>query len=93
MVLGLWGLVNNAGIFGSHIGPTLWMTLDDFKEVLAVNFYGVFNMTKTFLPLLKKERGSRIVNTSSIAGRLSVGKARPYCVSKHCVEAYSNLLR
>ena len=75
------------------MGPVDWMTLDDYTEVMAVNFHGMVQMTRTFLPLLKKQRGSRVVNTSSMAGRLISETTTPYNVSKHAVEAYSDILR
>ena len=63
---GLWGLVNNAGVFS--IGPTEWVPLADFKKVADVNLWGVMDVTKTFLPLVKKAKG-RVVLVGSIAGK------------------------
>lgn len=88
---GLWGLVNNAGIVGKR-GHLEWTTVDDFKEVNAVNLYGVIDMTLTFLPLIKKERG-RIVNVSSMAGVAILPVAASYTLSKVGVECFSDILR
>lgn len=87
---GLWGLVNNAGI-SIPIGPVEWMKLEDFSKVLDVNLLGVIDVTLHFLPLLKKAKG-RVVNVASIFGRLSL-TGGGYCLSKFCVEAFSDSLR
>lgn len=62
---GLWGLVNNAGII--CCSPIEWTPLDDFKRSADVNLWGMIDITKTFLPLLKKTPG-RVVNLSSMLG-------------------------
>ncbi|NXG72316.1 RDH7 dehydrogenase, partial [Baryphthengus martii] len=87
---GLFGLVNNAGV-ANPIGPTEWMSLEDYRRVMAVNAFGVIEVTLQLLPLLKRARG-RVVNTSSVLGRLSANGGG-YCVSKYCVEAFSDSLR
>ncbi|XP_062453398.1 retinol dehydrogenase 5 [Rhea pennata] len=87
---GLFGLVNNAGV-AHPIGPTEWMALEDYRQVLAVNALGVIEVTLGLLPLLKRARG-RVVNTSSVLGRLSANGGG-YCISKYCVEAFSDSLR
>ena len=69
------------------------MTIADYMEVMEVNLYGMINMVDTFLPLLKKQTGSRIVNTASIYGRVAAKNSGPYSVSKFGVEAYSDVLR
>ena len=63
---GLWGLINNAGI--AKIGPVEWQSLEDYKRVADVNLWGLIDVTKVFLPLIKKECG-RIINIASIAGK------------------------
>ena len=66
---GLWGLVNNAGIL--TVGPVEWIPLDAYKKVADVNLWGLIDVTKTFLPLVKRAKG-RIVIVSSIAGNMIV---------------------
>ncbi|CAH1251480.1 HSD17B6 [Branchiostoma lanceolatum] len=88
---GLWGLVNNAGIFGP-IGSVEWPSIADYQAVLNVNLLGLIDVTRTFLPLLKKSRG-RVVNVSSVGGRFAAPFSTPYAVSKYGVEAYSDSLR
>jgi NAD(P)-dependent dehydrogenase (short-subunit alcohol dehydrogenase family) len=61
-------------------------------QVLSVNLLGAVDMTMTFLPLIKQSRG-RIVNMSSICGRLSVAAITPYCMSKYGIEAFTDALR
>ena len=53
-------MVNNAGIIGKP-GRVDWQTLDDYRKVASINLFGLIDVTMTFLPLIKKERG-RLVN-------------------------------
>ena len=71
MLVGLWGVVNNAGIL--YVLPIEWTTLDIFKRTADVNLWGMIDVTKSFLPLVKKARG-RVVNFSSVAGQRSVAE-------------------
>ncbi|XP_060620156.2 17-beta-hydroxysteroid dehydrogenase type 6-like isoform X1 [Anolis sagrei] len=87
---GLWGLVNNAGIAVPQ-APNEWLTKEDFMKVININLFGVIDVTVHALPLLRKARG-RIVNMSSVAGRLSYFGGG-YCLSKYGVEAFSDCLR
>ncbi|KAK6166793.1 hypothetical protein SNE40_023413 [Patella caerulea] len=87
---GLWAVVNNAGI-GGAIGPIACLTRRDYTDTLAVNLFGVIDVTKMFLPLIRKERG-RVVNIASMLGRIALIPT-PYCVSKYGVEAFSDSLR
>ncbi|XP_055975952.1 retinol dehydrogenase 16-like [Sorex fumeus] len=87
---GLWGLVNNAGITGL-MAPNEWLTKKDFMKTLEVNLLGVIEVTLSLLSLLRKARG-RVVNVSSVAGRISlVGGG--YSISKFGLEAFSDSLR
>ena len=89
----LWGLVNNAGVLGV-LGPLEWLRQEDFVNIIEINILGMVRVTRTFLPLLKRsQHGGRIVNTSSILGKLSFPYAAPYCMTKHAVEAFSDALR
>uniref|UniRef100_A0A8C7DXV7 Uncharacterized protein n=1 Tax=Naja naja TaxID=35670 RepID=A0A8C7DXV7_NAJNA len=87
---GLWGLVNNAGIV-HPISPNEWLTKEDYIKVLNVNLIGLIDVTLHMLPLVKKAKG-RVVNVSSIMGRLSL-MGGGYCLSKYGVEAFSDSLR
>ncbi|XP_053410719.1 retinol dehydrogenase 16-like isoform X2 [Nycticebus coucang] len=87
---GLWGLVNNAGISQSA-SPNEWLTKQDFVTILDMNLLGVIEVTLSLLPLVRKARG-RLVNVSSVMGRLSLSGGG-YCISKYGVEAFSDSLR
>ncbi|XP_072264095.1 retinol dehydrogenase 7-like [Pyxicephalus adspersus] len=87
---GLWGLVNNAGIL-LPMAPNEWLTRDDFRKILEVNLLGMVDVTINLLPLIRQSRG-RIVNVSSIAGRVTLCGGG-YCLSKYGVEAFSDSLR
>ncbi|XP_049640031.1 retinol dehydrogenase 16-like isoform X2 [Suncus etruscus] len=87
---GLWGLVNNAGI-SVPTAPNSWMTKQDFMKILDVNLLGVIEVTLSLLPQLVKAKG-RVVNFSSIAGRVSIFGGG-YCISKYGLEAFSDSLR
>jgi len=86
----LWGVVNNAGV--ARLGLIEWMPFDEFKQVADVNLWGLIDVTKTFLPLVKKAEG-RVVNFSSMLGQLSVPTSCAYCITKYGVEAFSDALR
>ncbi|CAB4010261.1 short-chain dehydrogenase reductase family 9C member 7-like, partial [Paramuricea clavata] len=86
----LWSVINNAGV--SRIGPLDWQTLEEMKKMADVNLWGLIDVTKTFLPLLKMS-GGHLINVSSIGGRLSLPYMGAYCASKFAVEAFTDALR
>jgi NADP-dependent 3-hydroxy acid dehydrogenase YdfG len=61
----LWAVINNAGV--CRIGPLDWQSLEEMKKMADVNLWGLIDVTKTFLPLLKASCG-RLVNVASIGG-------------------------
>ncbi len=74
-------LVNNAGVI--FFGTIEETSLEDWKRVISVNLTGVFLVTRTFLPLLRKAPWASIVNISSIAGQTgNVVASAAYCASK-----------
>lgn len=87
---GLWGLVNNAGIL-IPVTPNEWLKKEDFRTIIDVNLLGMVDVTLNLLPLIRKAKG-RIVNVSSIAGRVAICGGG-YCISKFGVEAFSDTLR
>ncbi|XP_071108494.1 retinol dehydrogenase 7-like isoform X1 [Haliotis cracherodii] len=87
---GLWAIVNNAGVPGA-IGRTDWLTRADYERCLSVNLYGVIDVTRIFLPLVRRGKG-RVVNISSMMGRIAAATA-PYVVSKYGVEGFTDCLR
>lgn len=82
----LWAVVNNAGIAAS--GPLDWVTLDSYRRIMEVNFFGHVCVTKAMLPLLKQCGESRIVNLSSVAGLTAGGNLSAYSASKHAMEGF-----
>ncbi|XP_078206680.1 D-beta-hydroxybutyrate dehydrogenase, mitochondrial isoform X1 [Callithrix jacchus] len=87
---GMWGLVNNAGI--STFGEVEFTSMETYKEVAEVNLWGTVRMTKSFLPLIRRAKG-RVVNISSMMGRMGSPARSPYCITKFGVEAFSDCLR
>jgi len=87
---GVAGLVNNAGIAVS--GPVEFVPLENWRRQLEVNLIGQIAVIQQFLPLLRTGRG-RIVNVSSIGGRIALPLAGPYAASKFGLEAISDSLR
>jgi short-subunit dehydrogenase len=84
-------LVNNAGV--SVFGDTLRGDVEDYRNVMDVNFFGAVNCTDETLPfMLRRERGT-IVNISSVAGLHGVPYLAAYSASKAALGSYSQTLR
>ncbi|KAM9069178.1 17-beta-hydroxysteroid dehydrogenase type 2 isoform 3-T3 [Sarcophilus harrisii] len=62
---GLWAVINNAGILGTLADGEL-LPMSIYRQCMDVNFFGAVEVTKAFLPLLRKSKG-RFVNISSMA--------------------------
>jgi NAD(P)-dependent dehydrogenase (short-subunit alcohol dehydrogenase family) len=86
----LSGLVNNAGI--AVAGPLEFVSPERLRQQFEVNVVGVLALTQALLPLLRIGPG-RIVNISSVSGRLASPFVGPYCASKFALEALSDSLR
>lgn len=87
--LGLYGLVNNAGI--GELGMLSTWTDADLHHIFNVNVFGPHRVTNAFLPLLLESKG-RIVNIGSRGGMLSKAYYGPYTMTKHAMEAYTKAL-
>jgi NAD(P)-dependent dehydrogenase (short-subunit alcohol dehydrogenase family) len=87
---GLRGLVNNAGIAVS--GPIEFIPLDELRQQLEVNLVGQVAVIQAFMPNVREAKG-RIVNVSSIGGRIALPLVGPYAASKFGLEAVSDALR
>ena len=87
--LGLYGLINNAGVV--VLAPLIEAREGDLDFQMDVNVMGPYRVTKAFAPMLIASKG-RISVTSSISGFLGWGLGGPYCMSKHAVEAYTEVL-
>jgi NAD(P)-dependent dehydrogenase (short-subunit alcohol dehydrogenase family) len=83
---GLYGLVNNAGIYTE--APVIDTSPEEFDLVMQVNLYGPYRVARAFAPLIKASHG-RIVNIGSISGILNETGAGAYQMSKHAIETFS----
>ena len=93
---GLGGLINNAGLAVG--GPFLDLDIEDFRYQFEVNVLGLVKVTQTFLPLLGARKNhstvpGKIIQISSISGRMGMPFVSPYVGSKHAVEGISDSLR
>ena len=93
---GLACLINNAGI--STSGPLMLQPLDDIRRQFEVNVIGLFAVIQAFLPLLGAQRNAshppgRIINISSVSGKIAAPFVGAYVGSKHAVEGMSHSLR
>lgn len=88
---GLWGLVNNAGVC-VNFGDAELSLMSNFRGCMEVNFFGTLSVTKSFLPLLRHNKG-RIVNISSPAGDQPFPCLAAYGASKAALNLFTNTLR
>jgi NAD(P)-dependent dehydrogenase (short-subunit alcohol dehydrogenase family) len=86
----LAGLVNNAGI--AVAAPLEFLPLEHFRSQIEVNLVGLLAVTQALLGPLRSARG-RVVNISSIGGRVAVPMLGAYAASKFAVEGLSDTLR
>lgn len=90
------GLVNNAGI--SATGPMRYVPIAEIERIMDINAYGLLRTSRAFLPSLGADSAragapGKIINMSSISGKLSVPLMGPYSISKFAVEAISDAMR
>ena len=84
-------LINNAGVI--QVGPLEHMELEDFEEAMRVHFWGPLYATLAALPHLRRRPTARIVNISSIGGRIAIPHLVPYSASKFALVGLSDGLR
>jgi NAD(P)-dependent dehydrogenase (short-subunit alcohol dehydrogenase family) len=85
-------LVNNAGV--AFAGRFDQMTLEDFRRVMDVNFWGAVYASKAAVPRMLEQRGGGvIINVSSIFGKRGVPFQTAYCASKFALAGFSEALR
>lgn len=77
-------LVNSAGIPGSE-KPVLRMTDEDMAEVMNVDFYGTFLVSRTVAQVMVKHKSGKIINISSTLGKIAARNMAGYCASKAAV--------
>lgn len=83
-------LLNNAGIL--HMGLFEKITLEQHKQILDVNIFGIINCTQQALPLLKNTPNSQIINMSSASAMYGIPEFASYSASKHAVRALTEAL-
>jgi short-subunit dehydrogenase len=88
---GLDILVNNAGIGAT--GHFADVGAERLRKIMEVNFFGLTETTRAFLPMLKQGNRPAIVNISSIAGKRGIPARSEYSASKFAVQGFSEALR
>jgi NAD(P)-dependent dehydrogenase (short-subunit alcohol dehydrogenase family) len=83
-------LVNNAGY--GDVGSIEDTSLADFRAQIETNLFGVINVTKAALPVMREQRAGHIMQLSSIGGRIGPVGRGPYAAAKWGVEGFSEVL-
>jgi NAD(P)-dependent dehydrogenase (short-subunit alcohol dehydrogenase family) len=84
-------LINNAGF--ALTGPSELLEVADWERQFQTNVLGVVRVTRAFLPAMRARRRGRIINVSSVAGRVTMPFFAPYNATKHALESMSDSLR
>jgi NAD(P)-dependent dehydrogenase (short-subunit alcohol dehydrogenase family) len=84
-------LINNAGVI--EVGPAETMAVADYEEAMATNFWGMLYPTLEVIPGMRARRSGRIVNITSIGGKLGIPHLLPYSASKFAAVGFSQGLR
>lgn len=84
-------LINNAGIIA--VGPMEVMTPKDYEAAMKIHFWAPLYTTLAVLPEMRQRQDGRIVNISSIGGKISVPHLLPYSASKFALTGFSEGLR
>jgi NAD(P)-dependent dehydrogenase (short-subunit alcohol dehydrogenase family) len=83
-------LVNNAGY--GQLGVFEENTLEEIEQQYATNVFGLFNVTRAVLPVMRRQRSGHILNLSSMGGVIGFPAASIYCSAKFAVEGFSESL-
>lgn len=83
-------LVNNAGY--GQLGPFETNAQTDVERQFHTNVFGVFNLCRAVLPLMRSQRSGHVFNLSSMGGLIGMGGAALYSASKFAVEGFSESL-
>ena len=84
-------LVNNAGM--QFVSPVEDFPVDKWNAIIGLNLTAAFHTTRLAVPAMKDKGWGRIINVSSVAGKLASALGSPYCMTKHAVEAFTASLR
>ena len=80
-------LLNNAGY--AHLSPFEQVSEDDFKTEIDTNFYGVVNLTRAALPVMRKQKSGHIINISSSSARFGSPGSTAYAAAKWAVSGFT----
>ena len=83
-------LVNNAGVI--QVGPLEVQTKQDFEDAMKVHFWGPFYTMQNAIPEMRTRGEGKIVNISSIGGKMAVPHLAPYCASKFALVGLSDAM-
>ncbi len=83
-------LVNNAGVI--QVGPLEEQTQKDFEDAMAIHFWAPFYAMQAVLPEMRERGMGRIINISSIGGKIAVPHLAPYCASKFALVGLSSAM-
>lgn len=84
-------LINNAGF--AEGGFVEELTVEQFEQQWSTNVFGLIAVTKLVIPYMRKRQSGKIINMSSISGRVGFPALSPYVTSKYAVEGFSESLR
>jgi len=84
-------LINNAGII--EIGPLNHMQREDFERSMRIHFWAPFELIMQIVPEMRRVGGGRIVNISSLGGKVAVPHMAPYSASKFALTGLSDAIR
>ena len=84
-------LINNAGVI--QVGPLEHMSHEDFENAMATHFWGPLHLMYEVLPAMRRRGFGRIVNISSIGGKIAIPHMAPYCASKFALVGLSDSVR
>jgi short-subunit dehydrogenase len=84
-------VVNNAGII--QVGPSEHMSLEDYANAMNVHFWGPLHLIHAVVPMMRQQGGGRIVNITSIGGKVAVPHLAPYVASKFALVGLSEAMR
>jgi NAD(P)-dependent dehydrogenase (short-subunit alcohol dehydrogenase family) len=89
---GLSLLINNAALTGAA-GPLECLSIDEFKRLMEVNFWGPLRVSQALLPVLRRSAGARIVMVTSASVHLTIPLGATYPTSKSSLAALTRHLR
>jgi NAD(P)-dependent dehydrogenase (short-subunit alcohol dehydrogenase family) len=84
-------VINNAGII--EVGPLEEMRREDFARAMDLHFWAPFNLLEKIIPRMRAGGGGRIVNISSVGGKIAPPHFAPYSTSKFALTGFSDALR